>query len=106
MTDSVLVPSPPAVAAPGIAATARVLLLQVRDQRAAELHEQGCFLDRLGLAREKLVVTVDRHGNTSAASVPLALDEYVRAGKIKAGHRVMLQGVGGGFTWGASLVTI
>jgi 3-oxoacyl-[acyl-carrier-protein] synthase-3 len=61
---------------------------------------------KLGLAREKLVVTVDRHGNTSAASVPLALDDYVRAGKIKAGHRVMLQGVGGGFTWGASLVTI
>ena len=61
---------------------------------------------KLGLAREKLVVTVDRHGNTSAASVPLALDEYVRAGKIKAGHRVMLQGVGGGFTWGASLVTM
>jgi 3-oxoacyl-[acyl-carrier-protein] synthase-3 len=61
---------------------------------------------KLGLAREKLVVTVDRHGNTSAASVPLALDEYVRAGRIRAGHRVMLQGVGGGFTWGASLVTL
>jgi 3-oxoacyl-[acyl-carrier-protein] synthase-3 len=51
-------------------------------------------------------VTVDHHANTSAASVPLALDEYVRAGKIKAGHKVMLQGVGGGFTWGASLVTM
>jgi 3-oxoacyl-[acyl-carrier-protein] synthase-3 len=61
---------------------------------------------RLGLPRERLVVTVDHHANTSAASVPLALDEYVRAGKIKAGHKVMLQGVGGGFTWGASLVTI
>jgi 3-oxoacyl-[acyl-carrier-protein] synthase III len=61
---------------------------------------------KLGLPREKLVVTVDHHGNTSAASVPLALDEYVRAGKIKTGDRVMLQGVGGGFTWGASLVTI
>ena len=61
---------------------------------------------RLGLPRERLVVTVDHHGNTSAASVPLALDEYVRAGKIRAGHRVMLQGVGGGFTWGSSLVTI
>jgi 3-oxoacyl-[acyl-carrier-protein] synthase-3 len=61
---------------------------------------------KLGLARERLVVTVDRHGNTSAASVPLALDEYVRAGRIKPGHKVMLQGVGGGFTWGASLVTI
>ncbi|MEO8144085.1 MAG: beta-ketoacyl-ACP synthase III [Betaproteobacteria bacterium] len=61
---------------------------------------------RIGLPREKLVVTVDHHANTSAASVPLALDEYVRAGKIKAGHKVMLQGVGGGFTWGASLVTM
>jgi len=61
---------------------------------------------RLGLPRERLVVTVDRHANTSAASVPLALDEYVRAGRIKAGDKVMLQGVGGGFTWGASLVTM
>jgi 3-oxoacyl-[acyl-carrier-protein] synthase-3 len=61
---------------------------------------------KLGLAREKLVITVDHHGNTSAASVPLALDEFVRAGKIKAGHRVMMQGVGGGFTWGASLATM
>ena len=61
---------------------------------------------RLGLPREKLVVTVDHHANTSAASVPLALDEYIRAGKIKAGQTVMLQGVGGGFTWGASLVTL
>ncbi|MGQ0511564.1 MAG: beta-ketoacyl-ACP synthase III [Betaproteobacteria bacterium] len=61
---------------------------------------------KMGLPREKLVVTVDHHGNTSAASVPLALDEYVRAGKIRPGHRVMLQGVGGGFTWGATLVTM
>jgi 3-oxoacyl-[acyl-carrier-protein] synthase-3 len=61
---------------------------------------------KLGLPREKLVVTVDHHGNTSAASVPLALDEFVRAGKIRAGHRVLLQGVGGGFTWGSSLVTL
>lgn len=61
---------------------------------------------RMGLPRERLVVTVDHHANTSAASVPLALDEYVREGKIKPGHRVMLQGVGGGFTWGASLVTM
>ena len=61
---------------------------------------------RLGLPRERLVVTVDHHANTSAASVPLALDEYVRAGKIRAGHKVLMQGVGGGFTWGASLVTM
>ena len=61
---------------------------------------------KLGLPREKLVVTVDHHGNTSAASVPLALDEFVRAGKIRTGQRVLLQGVGGGFTWGSSLVTL
>jgi 3-oxoacyl-[acyl-carrier-protein] synthase III len=62
--------------------------------------------NKLGLPPEKLVVTVDHHGNTSAASVPLALDESVRAGKIRPGHRVLLQGVGGGFTWGSSLVTV
>ena len=61
---------------------------------------------KLGLPRERLVVTVDRHGNTSAASIPLAFDEYVRAGKIRAGHRVLMEGVGGGFTWGAVLATI
>jgi len=61
---------------------------------------------KLGLPPEKLIVTVDHHGNTSAASVPLALDESVRAGKIRAGHRLLLQGVGGGFTWGSSLVTL
>ena len=61
---------------------------------------------KLGVPRERLVVTVDHHGNTSAASVPLALDEYVRAGKIRSGQRVLLQGVGGGFTWGSSLVTL
>jgi len=56
---------------------------------------------KLGIPPEKVVVTVDRHANTSAASVPLALDAAVRDGRIQAGHRVMLQGVGGGFTWGA-----
>jgi len=61
---------------------------------------------KLGLPRERLAVTVDRHGNTSAASIPLALDEYVRAGKIRAGQRVMMEGVGGGFTWGAVLATM
>jgi len=61
---------------------------------------------KLGLPRERLVVTVDRHGNTSAASVPLALDEWVRAGKIRTGQRVMMQGVGGGFTWGAVIATV
>ena len=61
---------------------------------------------KLGLPSERLVVTVDRHANTSAASVPLALDLACRDGRIKPGQRVMLQGVGGGFTWGASLVEI
>jgi len=61
---------------------------------------------KLGLPPEKLVITVDHHANTSAASVPLALDEFVRAGKIRPGHRVMMEGVGGGFTWGASLATL
>ena len=59
---------------------------------------------RLHLPREKLIVTVDQHGNTSAASVPLALDLAVRDGRIKPGDKVMLQGVGGGFTWGAAMV--
>ena len=59
---------------------------------------------KLGIDLSKLVVTVDRHGNTSAASVPLALDLAIRDGRIRPGHKIMLQGVGGGFTWGASLV--
>ena len=59
---------------------------------------------KLGLDRSKLVVTVDQHANTSAASVPLALDLAIRDGRIKPGHKVMLEGVGGGFTWGAALV--
>jgi 3-oxoacyl-[acyl-carrier-protein] synthase-3 len=59
---------------------------------------------RLGVDQSRLIVTVDRHGNTSAASVPLALDVAVRDGRVKPGHKVMLQGVGGGFTWGAVLV--
>lgn len=61
---------------------------------------------KLGIDRSKLVVTVDRHANTSAASVPLALDVAIRDGRIRPGHRVMLQGVGGGFTWGAALVVM
>ncbi len=59
---------------------------------------------KLGIARERVIVTVDRHGNTSAASVPLALDEAVRDGRIRRGHKVLLEGVGGGFTWGAALL--
>jgi 3-oxoacyl-[acyl-carrier-protein] synthase-3 len=59
---------------------------------------------KLKLPLDKLVVTVDRHGNTSAASIPLALDDAVRSGKVKKGDTVMLEGVGGGFTWGAVLL--
>ena len=58
---------------------------------------------KLGLPLEKMVVTVDQHGNTSAASIPLALDIAVRDGRIKKGDNVMMEGVGGGFTWGAVL---
>ena len=57
---------------------------------------------KLGLPREKIVVTVDRHANTSAASVPLALDTAVRDGRIKRGDVVVLEAMGGGFTWGAA----
>jgi 3-oxoacyl-[acyl-carrier-protein] synthase-3 len=59
---------------------------------------------KLKLGPDKLIVTVDEHGNTSAASIPLALDAAVRTGKIRRGHRLMLEGVGGGFTWGAVLL--
>jgi len=59
---------------------------------------------KLGMSMERVIVTVDRHANTSAASVPLALDEAVRDGRIRPGHHVMLEGVGGGFTWGAVLL--
>jgi 3-oxoacyl-[acyl-carrier-protein] synthase-3 len=59
---------------------------------------------KLGLPLERLIVTVDEHGNTSAASVPLALDVAVRNGSVRRGDTVMLEGVGGGFTWGAVLL--
>ena len=59
---------------------------------------------RVGVPEEKMVATVDQHGNTSAASVPLALDLAVRDGRVKSGQYVMLQGVGGGFTWGSVLM--
>jgi 3-oxoacyl-[acyl-carrier-protein] synthase-3 len=59
---------------------------------------------KLGLAAEKVVVTVDQHANTSAASVPLALDTAVRDGRIRPGQIVVLEAMGGGFTWGAAIV--
>jgi 3-oxoacyl-[acyl-carrier-protein] synthase-3 len=59
---------------------------------------------KLGIGAEKVVSTVARHGNTSAASIPLALDEAVRDGRIRPGHLIMLEAMGGGFTWGSALV--
>jgi 3-oxoacyl-[acyl-carrier-protein] synthase III len=59
---------------------------------------------KLKLSMDKVVVTVDQHGNTSAASIPLALDHAVRQGQVKKGDTLMLEGVGGGFTWGAVLL--
>ena len=61
---------------------------------------------KLGLSDDRVVVTVDKHANTSAASVPLAFDEACRDGRIKDGQLVLLQGVGGGFTWGSVLVRV
>ena len=59
---------------------------------------------RLSLTTDRVIITVDHHGNTSAASVPLALDEAVKDGRVKRGQTLMLQGVGGGFTWGSVLL--
>jgi len=61
---------------------------------------------KLKLSMDKVVVTVDQHGNTSAASIPLALDTAVRSGQVKPGQTLLLEGVGGGFTWGAVLLKL
>jgi 3-oxoacyl-[acyl-carrier-protein] synthase-3 len=61
---------------------------------------------KLKLPMDKVIVTVDQHGNTSAASIPLALDYGVRSGKIKPGQTLLLEGVGGGFTWGAVILNL
>jgi len=61
---------------------------------------------KLKLSMDKVVVTLDQHGNTSAASIPLALDAAVRSGRIRPGDTLMLEGVGGGFTWGAVLLDL
>jgi 3-oxoacyl-[acyl-carrier-protein] synthase-3 len=61
---------------------------------------------KLKMSMDKVVVTVDQHGNTSAASIPLALDSAVRSGKVTPGETLMLEGVGGGFTWGAVLLNL
>jgi 3-oxoacyl-[acyl-carrier-protein] synthase-3 len=60
---------------------------------------------KLGVPAERVIATVDRHANTSAASIPLALDEAVRDGRVVEGHRLLLIGVGGGFTWGSVFLT-
>ncbi|MFA9438506.1 beta-ketoacyl-ACP synthase III [Uliginosibacterium sp. sgz301328] len=70
----------------------------------ANIRIMNSVAKRLELPAAKVVVTVDQHGNTSAASVPLALDAAIRDGRIQRGQSVLLQGVGGGFTWGAVLV--
>jgi 3-oxoacyl-[acyl-carrier-protein] synthase-3 len=70
----------------------------------ANIRIMNAIARRLSLPDSRIVVTVDRHGNTSAASVPLALDVAVRDGRIRPGHHVLLQGVGGGFTWGSVLL--
>jgi 3-oxoacyl-[acyl-carrier-protein] synthase-3 len=59
---------------------------------------------KLKMPMEKVIVTVDQHGNTSAASIPLALDHGIRSGQIHKGQTLMLEGVGGGFTWGSVLL--
>ena len=59
---------------------------------------------KLKLPPDRVVVTVDEHGNTSAASIPLALDHAVRSGQVRRGETLLLEGVGGGFTWGAVLL--
>ena len=61
---------------------------------------------KLKLSMDKVIVTVDRHGNTSAASIPLAFDDAVRSGRIQRGETLLLEGVGGGFTWGAVLLDL
>ncbi len=59
---------------------------------------------RLDMPMDRVIVTVDRHGNTSSASVPLALDEAVRSGRVQRGQLLLLEAFGGGFTWGSALL--
>jgi len=59
---------------------------------------------KLGLSKDKVVVTIERHANTSAASIPLAIQAAVEDGRIRPGHLVLMEALGGGLSWGASLV--
>jgi len=70
----------------------------------ANIRIMDATMKKLHLPHERLVVTVDMHGNTSAASIPMALDMAVRDGRIRPGQHVILLGVGGGFTWGSVLL--
>jgi 3-oxoacyl-[acyl-carrier-protein] synthase-3 len=90
-----------ALAANGLEATAVDWLIP----HQANIRIIDATAKKLRIAPERVIKTVDRHANTSAASIPLALDEAVRDGRISAGHRVLLLGVGGGFTWGSALLT-
>ena len=94
-----------ALAANGVDASAVDWLIP----HQANIRIMDATAKKLGVPPERMIATVDRHANTSAASIPLALDEAVRDGRITAGHRVLLLGVGGGFTWGSvflDLVTV
>ena len=59
---------------------------------------------KLNMSMDRVIVTIDRHGNTSAASIPLALDTAIREGKIKRGETLLMEAFGGGFTWGSALI--
>ena len=90
-----------ALAANGVAASAVDWFIP----HQANIRIMDATAKKLGVPPERMIATVDRHANTSAASIPLALDEAVRDGRIAAGHRLLLIGVGGGFTWGSVYLT-
>ena len=90
-----------ALAANGVDASAVDWLIP----HQANIRIMDATAKKLGVPPERMIATVDRHANTSAASIPLALDEAVRDGRIAAGHRLLLIGVGGGFTWGSVYLT-
>jgi len=71
----------------------------------ANIRMISAMANHLGLSMDRVVITLDKHGNTSAASVPLALDHAIRDGRIQRGHRLLLESFGGGFAWGSALVT-
>ena len=70
----------------------------------ANLRIIHAFADRIGVPKEKVFVNIDRYGNSSAATVPLALDQAVRSGRISPGNKVILTAFGGGLTWGSAFV--